>query len=135
MINRRLALCLASALLVSAFAAHAQTGAAPKQIQQEFDAFITGFRAALKANDSAAVTGMTHYNYPWRDQFDAASFQKTLYPKIFTPRVRTCLAKGKAIYHRSSEGHDNMTMFCGEQLFVFVRTPGGFRFSEVGAND
>ncbi len=108
---------------------------APVPIQKEYDVFIAGFRAALKANDRAAVTARTRFPFYWNEMRDAAYFEKNLYPRIFTPKVRNCLARARGVYARDPQGMDTFTHFCGDALFLFARTPEGFRFIEEGVND
>lgn len=118
-----------------AFPAHAQTSGAPALLQKEYNQFIARFRGALKANDPAAVTAMTRFPYFWNQRRDAVFFQKNIYSKLFTRSVRSCIARSKGVYDRDQEGNDNYFIFCGEQIFVFTRTPDGFRFAETGMND
>lgn len=113
----------------------AQDARAPAALQKEYDAFIAEFRAAMKANDASAVTKLTKFPFYWNEMRDAPYFEKSIYGKIFTPKTRRCLANAKGVYARDPSGTDTFTHFCGEQLFLFARTPQGFRFSEVGAND
>jgi hypothetical protein len=127
------ALLLGAIFIATAPAAHAQR--APAEIQKDYDQFIGKFRGALKANDAAAVTGMTKFPYYWDEMRDAAYFQKNLYSKIFTAKVRACLARGKGFYDRAPDGSVNFTHFCGEETYLFTKTPDGFRFLESGVND
>lgn len=143
--SRQIAVLLAAGLLglwaIGAPPAHAQakttarTDRAPADIQKDYDAFIARFRLALKANDADAVTQMTKLPFYWGEMRDAAEFRKNLYGKIFTASIRKCLARGKGAYSRAPNGEDSFTLFCGEDLFLFTRTPDGFRFAEVGVND
>lgn len=130
-----IALFFGAIVIASTSAAYAQDKPAPAAIQKDYDQFIGKFRGALKANDAAAVTGMTKFPYYWDEMRDATYFQKNLYSKIFTTKVRACLARGKGFYDRSPEGSDNFTVFCGEETYLFTRTPDGFRFAETGVND
>ncbi len=116
-------------------AAHAQTPRAPAQIQKEYDQFIVKFRDALKANDGTGVMEMTKFPFYSGEMRDAAYFRKNVYAKLFPPKARTCIARGKGVYDRAPNGEDNFTIFCGQDTFLFTRTPGGFRFAEVGVND
>ena len=43
--------------------------------------------------------------------------------------------RSKAVYSRVGKNNDNFFIFCGEDIFVFTRTPAGFLFTEVGVND
>ena len=105
-------------------------------LQKEFDGFIGKFRAALKANDSAAVVGMTRLPFMNDGSIrDAAQFQAKVYKRDFTAKNRACIQRGKAVYDRDGENNDNFFIFCGELIFVFTRTPAGFLSTEVGVND
>lgn len=133
-----LRIMLATALLNMAPAvAQAQKKAvASPALQKEFDSFIERFRVALKANDSAAIAGMTRLPFMNDDAIrDAAQFRARTYPTSFTAKNRACLQRGKAVYDRDQENNDNYFVFCGQQIFVFTKTPSGFQFTEVGAND
>lgn len=114
--------------------AQAQGARAPANIQRDYDQFIAKFRVALKANDANAVTEMTRFPFYWDEMRDAAYFRQNLYAKIFTPKVRNCLARAKGAYDRAPNGEDNFTLICGEDLFLFTRTPAGFRFAETAAS-
>lgn len=128
-------LLLAAALLCAAPAfAQAPKDAKPSPaLQKEYDAFIAKFRAALKANDVAAVIGMT--KLPFMAESDAATFRAKVYPQFFTPKNRTCIQRGKGVYDRDGENNDNYFIFCGQHIFVFSKTPAGFLFTDIGAND
>jgi hypothetical protein len=107
---------------------------APAAVQTEFDGFIARFRAALKANDPAAVTSMTQL--PFQATYpDAVAFRTKGYPAIFKAKARACIQRAKPAYDRDGEGRDNYFVFCGEDIFVFTKTPSGFLFTEVGGND
>ena len=73
-ILRRLALAIALMHLAPAVAQAPRKATAPAALQSEFDAFIATFRAALKANDAAAVTAMTKHPFETGDYPDAAQF-------------------------------------------------------------
>jgi hypothetical protein len=114
--------------------AKAQDPRAPSDIQRDYDQFIVKFRVALKANDAAAVTEMTKFPFYWDQMRDAVYFRQNLYGKIFTTRIRNCLARARGVYARAPNGEENFTLFCGEDLFLFTRTPAGFRFAETGSS-
>src|SRR3954462_5669357 len=81
-------------------------------LQKEFDGFITKFRAALKANDSAAVAGMTRLPLDSHDAYrDAAQFRAKVYPQTFTAKSRASIVRGKAVYDRDGEGNENYFIF------------------------
>jgi hypothetical protein len=39
------------------------------------------------------------------------------------------------VYDRDQEGNENYFVFCGQDMFVFTKTPAGFLFTEVGVAD
>ena len=133
----RIVLAAALVHLAPAFAQAAPKNAvASPGLQKEFDGFIGKFRAALKANDSAAVAGMTRLPFMNDGSIrDAAQFHEKIYKREFTAKKRACIQRGKAVYDRDGENNDNFFIFCGEDIFTFTRTPAGFLFTEVGVND
>jgi hypothetical protein len=131
-------IALATTLLSpAATLAHAaKKAAAPPAIQSEFDGFIAKFRAAVKANDSAAVAGMTKLPFMEDKTYsDAAQFRAKAYPEFFTRKNRACIQREKAVYDRDEENHDNYHISCYENIFTFTKTKAGFLFTDVGVND
>jgi len=132
----RIALAVTLVQLAPAFAQAPKEAAASPALQKEFDAFIGKFRAALKANDSAAVAGMTRLPFLADESIrDATQFRAKAYPATFTAKNRACLQRGKAIYDRDGLNNDNYFIFCGQLIFIFTKTPAGFLFTETGVND
>jgi hypothetical protein len=119
-----------------AFAQASEKTAAPHALQTEFERFITKFRAALKANDSAAVAGMTRLPFMEDTTYsDAAKFRAKAYPEFFTKKNRACIRREKAVYDRDEENNDNYHISCYENIFTFTRRPAGFLFTDVSVND
>ena len=119
-----------------AVAQGAKNAVASPAVQKEFDGFIGKFRAALKANDSAAVAGMTRLPFMNDSAIrDAAQFRAKTYTTIFTAKTRACIQRGKAVYDRDDYKNDNYFVFCGDDIFVFTKTPAGFLFTDISAND
>lgn len=116
-----------------ALARASRPSAPPAAVKAEFDAFLTKFRAALKANDASAVAGMTRL--PFMGEADNAKFRAREYPKLFDARARACLQRAKAVHDVDGENNPVVSMFCGPTIYVFTRTPAGFRFTDVGADD
>lgn len=129
----RIALAIALVNSVPVLAQTPKTEVASPALQKEFDAFIVKFRAALKANDASAVAGMT--KYPFGNDTDAAQFRAKTYPLIFSAKNRSCIQRRKGVYSRDGLNNDNYFVFCGNDIFVFTKTPAGFLFTEVGEND
>lgn len=117
------------AVLCSAVADN-QAFAADKPLDKEFTAFWTGFKAALQKNDKNAIADMTKLPYLLNDkklnraQFIAQS------DKIFTQGVRKCLAHEKPVPDR-----DSIFVFCGEEIYIFAKDKGAYKFTEIGVND
>ena len=132
----RIVLTAALVHLAPAFAQAPKKAVASPALQKEFAGFIEKFRAALKANDSAAVAGMTRLPFMNNASIrDAAQFREKVYKPDFTAKNRACIQRSKAVYDRDQENNDNYFIFCGEDIFVFTKTPAGFIFTEVGVND
>ena len=129
-----------AALLLQSIPTFAQaqkkTAEAPAALRREFDAFLAKFRAALKANDPAAVAGMTQLPFMKNDYYgDVTQFPTKGYPYLFPAKVRRCIADSNADHDRDHEGNDSFFISCGEEIFVFSKTPRGFLFTAVGMND
>jgi hypothetical protein len=78
--------------------------------------------------------GMTRFPFG-SNAADAAEFRAKIYPDVFNAKTRTCIQRGKAVYDRDGLNNDNFFIFCGEDIFVFTKTPAGFLFTEIGVND
>jgi hypothetical protein len=98
-----------------------------------FAAFWTQFTAALAKNDKLAAAAMmqpdTLGNGPGESR-TAAEY----YTRNFTPAARRCLLKKKP----DRDAHDGTVtyaVFCGEQIFVFEKKAGVWKFTDIGAND
>jgi hypothetical protein len=132
----RIVLAAALAPLAPAFAQAPKEAAASPALQKEFNGFIAKFRAALKANDSAAVAGMTRLPFMKDSSIrDAAQFREKIYKGDFTAKNRACIRRSKAVYDRDGLNNDNYFIFCGELIFVFTKMPAGFLFTEIGLDD
>jgi hypothetical protein len=132
----RIVLAAALVSLAPTVAQAAKQAVASPALQKEFDAFIEKFRAAVKADDPAAVAAMTKLPFMNESDIrDAAQFRAKTYRTFFTAKNRACLQKNKAVYDRDQEKNENYFIFCGETMFGFSKTPAGFLFTDIGAND
>lgn len=111
------------------------TPGASAAVQKEFDAFITKFRVALKANDTVAVTSMTKHPFETGDYANATQFRTKGYPKIFTPKNRVCIERTKGVYERAPNSDEYYSVPCGGLFFVFTKTKAGFLFTYMSDND
>jgi hypothetical protein len=131
-----LAVGLALAWFAPAVAQTSKKATETPALRQEFEGFITKFRAALKANDPAAVAGMAKLPFMGDPAIaDAAQFRAKTYATDFGPKQRTCLQRGKPVYDRDGLNNDNYFIFCGEAIYVFTKTPQGFLLTDIGVND
>jgi hypothetical protein len=129
-------LVAASFLQIATGVATALDAMAPPAIQAEFDGFIAKFRSALKADDSAAVAGLTLL--PFQNDAsisNAAQFREKIYLSDFTPENRECIEREDAVYDRDGNDNNVYSIFCGELIFVFTKTASGFRLTDIGVND
>ena len=132
----RMMLAAAFVNLAPAVAKAPKEAVASPALQKEFDGFIGKFRAALKANDSAAVASMTRLPFEYDGSIrDVAQFRAKVYPLAFTAKNRACIQRGKAIYDRDQYKNESYFVFCGELIFVFTKTPAGFLFTDISVND
>lgn len=109
---------------------------ASASLKAEFDGFIAKFRAAVKANDSVAIAGMTRLPFMEDKTYsDAAKFRAKAYPEFFTAKNRACIRRNKAVYDRDGDNNENYHIACYENIFTFTRTSAAFLFTDVGVND
>ena len=131
-----LAIAAALASLAPAFAQAPGKASASPAVRKEFEGFITKFRAALKANDAAAIAAMTRL--PFRGDasvHDAAQFRAKIYAHDFTAKNRSCLQRAKPGYDRDGNNDETYHITCYELIFSFTRTPTGFLFTDISVND
>lgn len=95
-----------------------------------FAAFWVKFKDAIAKNDKQRVADMTKLPFMIEGiDRDRAAFLKE-YPTLFTPRMRRCIARAKPLKEQ-----DYYEIFCGEQIFLFGKDNGSWKFVEIGAND
>ncbi|AZO78595.1 MULTISPECIES: hypothetical protein [unclassified Bosea (in: a-proteobacteria)] len=131
-----LVIAAALATFAPAFAQAPKPATASPAVQKEFADFIGKFRAALKANDPAAVAGLTRLPYMGDASIsDAAQFRAKVYPREFTAKNRTCLQRSKPVYDRDGAKNEIYAIVCGGDLFTFTKTPAGFLLTDVDVAD
>ena len=100
------------------------------KVNPEFTAFWIKFKAAVARNDKAAVADMTRLPFMLDNKdLDRAGFIKQ-YSSLFTPKMRRCFARARPL-----RDQDNMEIFCGQQIFLFAKVDGVYKFTEIGVND
>ncbi|HRO01082.1 MAG TPA: hypothetical protein PLX43_06210, partial [Nitrobacter sp.] len=94
------------------------------------------FRAALKADDFAAVAGMAQLPFMSDASIgDASAFRAKIYSADFTAANCKCIQRSKAVHGRDGANNDNYFIFCDDLIFTFTKTSQGFLLSEIGMND
>jgi hypothetical protein len=100
------------------------------RIDPAFNAFWIKFKAAVARSDKNAVADLTKLPFMLDGQdLDRAGFIKQ-YSSLFTPRVRRCFARAKP-----TRDQDDYEIFCGQQIFLFGKVDGVYKFTEIGVND
>jgi len=131
-----LLIAVALAFVMPAFAQAPGKAVAPAAVQKEFGDFISKFRAALKANDAAAVAAMTRLPYMADASIaDAAQFRAKAWPRDFTAKNRDCLQRTKPTYDRDGARNEIYAIACGGRIFTFTKTPSGFQLTDVDIAD
>ena len=92
--------------------------------------FWAKFKAAVAANDKEAVASMTRLPFmlQGKELSKAAFIQK--FGVLFDARVKRCFVKAKLV--KENDGFD---VFCGQQIFLFGKVNGVYKFTEIGVND
>lgn len=100
------------------------------KVDPAFSTFWIKFKAAVARNDKSAVADMTKLPFllDSKEQ-DRAAFIKQ-YSSLFTPKVHSCFARAKP-----TKDQDAYEIFCGEQIFLFAKVGGVYKFTEIGVND
>lgn len=106
------------------------SNAATKPLDKDFLTFWTGFKAALQKNDKKSLASMTKLPY-WQDEkkLNEAAFIAQS-EKVFPLDKRKCLLKGKPIADK-----DSIFVFCDDDIYVFAKDQGKYKFIEIGVND
>jgi hypothetical protein len=120
----RLGAVAALALIVAAPAMAAPTDG--------FGAFWPTFQAAAARDDAKALATMVVLGPALGD--DGASFAR-FHAGALGPKVRRCLAKTEPVRDVDPQGNLNYFAFCGEIIYVFSKTGGTWKLTDLGAND
>ena len=100
------------------------------RIDPAFNAFWIKFKAAVARSDKGGVADLTKLPFMMDGKnLDRAGFIKR-YGSLFTPRVRRCFARAKL-----TKDQDAYEIFCGQQIFLFGKVDGVYKFTEIGVND
>ena len=84
----------------------------------------------MRAATKAGVADLTKLPFMIENKhLNRAGFIKQ-YSSLFTPRVRRCFGRA-----RPSKDQDAYEIFCGQQIFLFGKVDGVYKFTEIGVND
>ena len=101
-----------------------------KPDSRSFPAFWTEFKAALAANNKQAVASMTRLPFVLNsEELNRDGFIRK-FDKIFDKKVKACFAKA-----RPTRDQESYEIFCGEEIFLFMKVQGRYKFVEISAND
>ena len=95
-----------------------------------FTAFWVKFKDAIAKNDKQRVADMTKLPIMMGGiDHDRAAFIKE-YPTLFTLKMRRCIPRAKP-----TKTEEYYEIFCGDQIFLFGKVDGVWKFVEIGVND
>ena len=97
-----------------------------------FAAFWPTFAAAAAKDDRKALASMVALGPSLGDS--GASFAK-FHAASLGPAARRCLAKAKPVRDVDPRGAVTYSAFCGEVIYVFSKAGGGWKLTDLGAND
>ena len=99
---------------------------------RSFAAFWVQFKTAVAKDDKKAIAEMTKIPFPYgTKQLSKAEFIKEC-GELFGQKTRRCFSKAKPV---KEEDRDSYSVFCGEEIFVFEKVNGEYRFTDIGMND
>lgn len=97
-----------------------------------FAAFWIQFKTAVAKDDKNAIAEMTKFPFPYGTKhLSKAEFIKE-YGKLFDKKTRRCFPTAKPV---KEDDRDSYSVFCGEDIFVFSKENGEYRFTDIGMND
>ena len=109
-------------------------GLVPAQSKEKVDEaglqFWAKFKAAVMSNDKETVASLTKLPFMIenRELAKPAFIQK--FDTIFNARVKRCFTKASLVKEQ-----DGFEVFCGQQIFLFAKVKGVYKFTEIGVND
>lgn len=95
-----------------------------------FAPFWTQFKTALKKRDKEAIASMTHLPFLYNSKELNKSQFLAKFDEILPRKLSTCFSKEKPVGDQGA-----YSVFCGEQIYVFSKFNGKFKFTDIGVND
>jgi hypothetical protein len=99
----------------------------------DFAGFWGRFAAAAAKDDQAALASMTALGPGLDPNITPLTFAR-FHATYLKAAARRCLAKGKPVRDVGG-GVVTYEVFCGEVIYGFTRTAGGWKLTDIGAND
>lgn len=97
---------------------------------KEWDKFWIEFKQALQKKDKEAIASLTALPYMLDEKkLDRKQFISQ-FDSLFDQKTRNCIVKQKPVLDQKS-----YMVFCGEEIFIFSKVSGKYRFVEIGVND
>jgi hypothetical protein len=97
-----------------------------------FAVFWPTFAAAAAKDDAKALASMVVLGTGFGDA--GASFTK-LHKAYLGPAARRCLVKAKPLRGVDPQGTVSYSAFCGEVIYSFSKVGGGWKLTDIGADD
>ena len=135
-----LVLTTISCVTVCGISTPSQAKAPPKQakaapepvVSKEFLSFWEEFKAALRKNDKNALADMT--KLPYLDLIGDKKLNRAEFiaksEKIFSASICKCLLRQKPVADK-----DSVFVFCDDDIYIFAKDQGKYKFTEIGVND
>ena len=122
--------------LLSAVALAAMLAAAPACADDGFAAFHADFRAAMARDDgdaADAVIALTRFPFLFEGSgHDAAGFRRAVWPVLFTPALRRCWARARALSEPGQPGE--WSLHCAPYALHFDAEGGRWQLREFSAD-
>lgn len=119
-----------AALLLSAFAPVESRPQEKRPAGDSFAHFWTRFKVAVAKDDKEAVADMTKLPFMLENRdLGRAEFIKK-YAYLFDRKAKRCFATRKP-----QKDGDLYQLFCGQQIYLFDKVEGFYKFTEIGVND
>jgi hypothetical protein len=129
-LRKRVSVFCLALLLGLGSAPQASTQGRTAKVDPEFTTFWIKFKAAVARNDKAAVADLTKLPFMFETkELDRAGFIRQ-YGSLFTPKMRRCFARA-----RPSQDQEAMEIFCDDEIFLFAKVGGVYKFTDIGVND
>jgi hypothetical protein len=122
------------ALATTAFAAASLVALAAHAADDSFAAFYKHFAAAAAADDQKSLAGLTVLGPGLAGSNGPLTFAE-IHKAYLTASERRCLAKAMPKGGKDGNGAPEYAAFCGQLIYVFTKTPAGWRWTDLSPDD